>query len=92
VGGASHPNLGTGSGLWYLSAGDQYVQDVGATVMAGMPDLIDVSMTDAATDILISIKVKKQARFWFRMWLMTQLLTAAKWVSPVAVEILDENK
>lgn len=61
--------------------------------MAKMPtSIVVVDMEDAARDMLITIKVKKAARFWFRMWLMTRLLLAAKWVAPVAVEIEDENK
>lgn len=59
--------------------------------MAEMPTQIDVDMSDVSKQILITIKVKKQLRFWFRMWLMTRALLFAKWVAPVAVEIQDEN-
>ena len=58
--------------------------------MAGMPDPIVVSMSDAARDVLITIKVRHQARFWFRMWVMTKLLLLAKFVAPVQVNIESE--
>lgn len=47
-------------------------------------------MSDATRDVLITIKVKHQARFLFRMWLMTRLLLLAKFVAPVQVNIEQE--
>jgi hypothetical protein len=58
--------------------------------MASMNQSIEVDMSDAAKQCLLTITVKGKARFWFRMWLMTRLLILAKWVAPIPVEIEDE--
>lgn len=57
--------------------------------MTGICNPVEVSMSEAAKECLITIKVKHEVRFWFRMWLMTRLLLLAKWASPVTMEIED---
>ena len=58
--------------------------------MTVIRETVRVSMSDAAKDVLLTIKVKHEARFWFRMWLMTRLLKLAAWVAPVSVQIESE--
>ena len=59
--------------------------------MASMPQTVEVSMSEVSKQILITIKVKQQARFWLRMWVMSKLLLLAKWVAPVSMEIENTN-
>ena len=55
--------------------------------MASMNQSIEVDIADAAKECLITITVKRNAKFWIRMWLMTRLLLLAQWIGPIPMEI-----
>lgn len=48
---------------------------------------VEVSMSEAAENVVLTVHVKRDTRFVVRMWLMMQLLKMAAFVAPVQIEI-----
>lgn len=48
---------------------------------------VEVSMSEAAENVVLTVRVQRDTRFIVRMWLMMQLLKLAAFVAPVQIEI-----